>query len=235
MNKKQLISMWCGIVILVLYRWTVGCLHYDVYSFIKFFINVFIFGLITAAFIYTFRNKKQLEGEPQKPVNRRRGFRRITLLIAIVVAVICGSVAVANFRYNRIRSQNHVWHCETEFLSSIPVITDPNERAFWPDPELDIRKYCDQCYWVLAVKFLSLSTLKGDEESMRFKNKCSKCFEKAQSLKDARDFWSELSTIGYQCLLVLGGLGCAIAGFFGVWVIYGLLYWLIKGFYIDTG
>jgi len=63
MNKKQLISLCCGIVAVVIiriiqfhgFRNVTGD---DVYSVASDCINVFIIGLMTAISIYSFRNKK---------------------------------------------------------------------------------------------------------------------------------------------------------------------------------
>ncbi len=66
MNKKQLVSMWCGVAVVVIYRflhvryYCYGGMYrrLTVYTEEGFFVNVFIIGLVTAALIYTFRNKK---------------------------------------------------------------------------------------------------------------------------------------------------------------------------------
>jgi hypothetical protein len=66
MNKKQLISMWCGVIVFVL------CLLFYIESYygknftnahkieilIKFLISVFVIFIITLALILTFQDKK---------------------------------------------------------------------------------------------------------------------------------------------------------------------------------
>ncbi len=203
----------------------------------------------------------------RKPVNLRRGFRRITLLLAIVAAVICGSIAIFALIDKRVSSQKHLYKCEMEFTDSIPV-ADPNEMpAGWPKWSSERwPSYSD--YQLKLSLFLStinanLPLLTGEEdkkfreehnvppdstdrfypeEAVKFREKYGSCIEKADLLIDAYNFWVGLSAKQFISLLVLGSLGCAIAGFCGIWAIYGLLRWAIipivrwatTGFRIDT-
>ncbi len=70
MNKKQTVFMWIGLIVFSPYA-----------------INLSEEGiilsiiLVTVGFVYTFRNKKKTADEIQKPINLRRGFRRLTLFL----------------------------------------------------------------------------------------------------------------------------------------------------------
>ena len=131
MNRKQLISMWLGIVAIVFFGFvTIVDSYRSEYG--RLAVCVFVTALVTGGLIYTFKDRKRPEVETRKPVNLRRGFRRITLLLAIVAAVICGSIAIFALIDKRVSSQKHLYKCEMEFTDSIPVAY-PNERpAGWP-------------------------------------------------------------------------------------------------------
>ncbi len=267
MNKKQIISMWCGIVAILFFGFvTIVDSYRPDYG--RLAVCVFVTALVTAGLIYTFRDKKKTADETKKPINLRRGFRRLTLLLAIVVALICVCIAVASFGYNRIRSQNHLSYCENELFKTIPV-EDPNERpAGWPrrsserwpsysDYQLELSLFLDTINANLPLltgeedkKYREEHNVPPDstdrfytEEAVKFREKYGSCFEKARLLIHAHNFWVGLSAKQFISLLVLGGLGCAIAGFCGIWAIYGLLRWaiiptirwVIIGFRADTG
>ena len=113
MNRKQIISMWCGILAVgwVCFRRipSSGIFHYDG-DWDGFFLWIILIGLVTGGLILTFKDKKKPEGKTRKPVNLKRGFRRITLLSAIVVAVICGVCIVSEVVYER----DFVERCERQ-------------------------------------------------------------------------------------------------------------------------
>ena len=66
MNKKQFITMWCGIAAVVLAGLTV-IEYYGLVCFYGFFVWVFIVALITGGLIYTFKDKggRKLKNEIQ--------------------------------------------------------------------------------------------------------------------------------------------------------------------------
>lgn len=88
MNKNQLIAMWCGIVAIVLFGFVMMDSYRPEYG--RFAVCVLITALITGGLILTFRDKKRPEGETGKPVNLRRGFKRITFLLSILVGLFAG-------------------------------------------------------------------------------------------------------------------------------------------------
>lgn len=51
--------------------------------------RIFLIALVTGGLIYTFRNKHGVQDERHEPLNMRRGFRRIILLLSIVAWLAC--------------------------------------------------------------------------------------------------------------------------------------------------
>ena len=191
-------------------------------------------------------------------MNLKRGFRRITLILAILVGIVCGGTAIGMLIDKRSSALRHLAKCEEEFIGSIPV-ADPNERpAGWPEwsSATSYSEHLQKLSRFLFVVQVNLPLLSGGEdkkyreehnippgntdrfytdEAMKIVRKYGTCFEKARLLMDAYSFWASLSTSEFIGLLVLTGLGSAIAGFFGVWLVYRLIKWLVLGFYVDTG
>jgi len=88
MNKKQLICMWCGIVAIVFFTllFYPNLYRGDLQEWLQ---RIFLIALVTGGLIYTFKNKHGFQDEHQKPLNMRRGYRRITILLSIVTWLIC--------------------------------------------------------------------------------------------------------------------------------------------------
>ena len=93
MNKKQLIFMWLGIAAIIFCAFVTIV---DTYrpDYANFGVWVFLVTLVTSGLIYTFRDKKGQEGEKIRRINLRRGFRRITFILAIIAAFIGTNIAV---------------------------------------------------------------------------------------------------------------------------------------------
>ena len=95
MNKKQLISLWVGVVA-VAFCVSIAILAYhdSVHgrrSFIACSDFWALFGLlvviVTGGLITTFKDGKNRENELRKPMNLKRGFRRLTLVLAILIGL----------------------------------------------------------------------------------------------------------------------------------------------------
>ena len=196
-------------------------------------------------------------------MNLKCGFRRVTLVFAVLVGIICGGTAIGMLIYERNSALRHLDKCEKEFIGSVPV-AGPNERpAGWPEwsSESSYSDYLQELSTYLFLKQLNLPWVPLEEEKkykeeheipqdrrgpflteegMKFMRTYGKCIEKARLLMVARSsFGAGLSTSE----IVLIGLGCAIAGFCGIWLVYGiigclvvpLVFWVSKGFRKDTG
>ena len=193
-------------------------------------------------------------------MNLKRGFRRIMLILAILVGIICGGTSIGILMDKRNSALTHLAECEKEFLGSIPV-GDPNERpAGWPEWSSEkyssFSNYLQHVSSFLFTVRINLPLLYGEEhekyveehnippdstdrfyndEAMKIVRKYGKCFEKSRLLMSAYSFWASLSTSGFIGLFVLMSLGCAIAGFCGTWLVYGIISWLVVGFHQDIG
>ena len=193
-------------------------------------------------------------------MNLKSGFRRITLILAILVGIICGGTAIGILMDKRSSAIRHLAQCEKEFSKSIPV-GDPNERpAGWPKWSSEkYSSYSNYLHHVSSFLFsvwINLPLLYGEEdkkyreehnippdstdrfytdEAIKIVRKYGECFEKSRLLMSAYSFWASLSTSGFIGLLVLMSLGCAIAGFCGTWFVYGIISWMVFGFQQDIG
>lgn len=96
MNKKQLICMWCGILAIVFFGFATIVYGPD---YANFCVWVFLLTLITGALILTFKDKKRPAGETIKPMNLKRGFERITILLSLLCALFFLTVGIFNFLY----------------------------------------------------------------------------------------------------------------------------------------
>ncbi len=190
-------------------------------------------------------------------MNPKRGFRRIALVLAILVGIVCAGTALGMLINKRSSALRHLAKCEEEFFGSIPV-AGPNERPKgWPEWSKypSYSDYLQELSTFLFIAQLNLPLLSGEEdkkyreehnippdstdrfytdEAMKIVRKYGTCFEKARLLREAYSFWASLSTSKFISLLVLTGLGCAIGGFCGVWFVYKLIKWLVLGFCVDT-
>ncbi len=156
-------------------------------------------------------------------MNLRRGLRRITLILAILVGIICGTTAIGMLIEKRSFGISHIIKCTAELAGTIRAeYPDPNERPVgwlkWSSksdpPPLD---YLEKLSWSIVATQVNLN-----------------CCIKAATLIDAHKrfgFVVGLSTNEIDLI----GLGCAIAGFCGIWLLYATIVWVSKGFHRDTG
>lgn len=160
-------------------------------------------------------------------MNLRRGLRRITLILAILVGIICGTTAIGMLIEKRSSALRRLAECEAELVESIQV-EYPNERPVgwlqWssesgPPPS----DYLEKLSWSILVTRVNLTC----------------CIKAATLINAHKRFVVGLS----MNEIVLIGLGCAIAGFCGIWLLYAiidclvvpLVFWVSKGFHKDSG
>ena len=141
-------------------------------------------------------------------VNWKKGFKRITLVLAIVIAVACG-VVVGLLPIRRYDNAHTV--SSGELLRFNLIAKEHYERSVEEDP-LD----------------------KNESKSQRINRMIGKNIEYQQK----KSFWYNLSIAELIGMVVLYGLGGAVVGYVGTWVVlwYGglaifiLVGWLILGF-----
>jgi len=218
MNKKQLVCMWCGIAVFVF----VGLITVESSSWHSFewkdYAPLLIIywpsvAVVTGGLIWTFKDKKRPEGVAKKPMNLRGGFKRITLVLAIIVGLLSSLIPVPVIVSARDFVQGHERQLEyilsntnmsiKEFRSKNPKLDDIND--------LDLS---NRLYEKFHFRFAS------DDPNLMSKNSKYDIFdvvEQRERLDEAKkDFWAKLSAVQTSALCVLIG----IAGFCGVWVVY---------------
>ena len=182
-------------------------------------------------------------------MNIKRGFRRITLVLAIPVSVICWFVGMWITIDKRSSALIHLSLCYDEFSRSIPV-AEPNERPVgWPYRssygDLSDSDYLLKLYRFLESKHnnvpgpppglpLSSEEAKKVEEYMEFFNIYDTCLKKGRSYRHAYyNFWSRIRPSVFVGICVSASLGSALAGFCGVWLTCKILEWIVVGFRDD--
>jgi hypothetical protein len=102
MNKKQLIVMWVAIAVFVLLafdtRIRFGRTYTDAYTcYGPYVIHILSASIITAALIYTLKDKKRDGANEKKMINCNQGFKRLTVFLSIIAAVIAAAMVVFVF------------------------------------------------------------------------------------------------------------------------------------------
>jgi hypothetical protein len=156
-------------------------------------------------------------------MNLRRGFWRITLVLAIVTSVICGVFAgIIPFEKYR-TAQSHWW--------------------YWMDAALIIKRPSDE-------ELKEFKKWRQENISPDIKVDFNVVPDTEQSLEDVREellakqkekFWKDLPKVGLVAIVILYGLGGAAVGYIGVWfivwfgglAIYKLIRWIVLGFRDD--
>jgi len=157
-------------------------------------------------------------------MNLRCGFKRITLILSISAAVICGFFA-GNIPIEKYCTAQSHWGVGDAF-----VIKRPSEQ--------ELREFED---WQKA-KGITI-----DPNAYVFAD-----IESLPSLRDVREllltgqkesFWRNLSMAKLVLIVVLAGLVGATTGYLGIWLViwfgglgvYKLIRWIVLGFRNDMG
>lgn len=247
--------MWCGIVAIVfIYFFTILEPYRPEYA--KFCVCVFLIALVTAGLIITFKDKKGKEGEARKPLNLRRGFRRITLLLSIVVALVAWLICfvfvfdswdVERSRYSAYKVNYydigrfwHYWDANDFDARKREVIQYLLDSA---DSDSDARflKVSDgQWYDAKAYELfpgIRKEMLDMPLHSLDEKANAAKeiALKRAEKKIKAHERWGNKSLPVTICFSMLAALPAGVLSLAVVWFIYFLLIWLTLGFRIDTG
>jgi len=154
-------------------------------------------------------------------MNLIRGFKRITCVLAIVIAVACGIVAgfspVQRYHYARA----NWWYLDDPLVIRPPTEKDLAEFEKWQQGNKVI---IDANSYVI------------DPDSSIKQTLMTMCNNYSENQR--KRFWYNLPIAKLIGMVVLYGLGGAVAGYVGTWVIlwYGglaifiLIGWLILGF-----
>ena len=195
-------------------------------------------------------------------MNLKCGFRRITLVSAILVAIICGGTSIGILIDKRSSALRHLAKCEEEFRESIPAMTNGRpagwpEWARWPEwsPERH-SSFSDYLYELSMFLFVAQVNLprvyrERYEEEKKYKEEHNIPFDSTdrfytdEAMKTMRKYGTCFKKAGSllnahdSCPavlpIVLISLGFAIAGFCCTWFIFGIVRWLVVGFHQDIG
>ena len=102
MNKKQLIVMWAGIAVFVFFAFNIrtrfGRTYMDAYtSYGPYVIGILSTSILTAALIYTLKDRKRDGTNEKKIINWNAGFKRLTVFLSIIAAVIAAVMVIFVF------------------------------------------------------------------------------------------------------------------------------------------
>jgi len=154
-------------------------------------------------------------------MNLRRGFQRITLILAILAGlVLAGFAGSMPFKKHRDASG---WGLGDYIVVQPPSKEEKKEFDRWVQLK-GIRESPD--YFVLedSANGYTAPTLNSVREKLAEQQKTR--------------FWRDLSRPKLVTYCVMAGVGCGIAGFFGTWAtvwfgglgVYKLIRWLVSGF-----
>ncbi|HIJ67685.1 MAG TPA: hypothetical protein HPP87_13930 [Planctomycetes bacterium] len=255
MNKKQLIVMWLGIGVIILFAFV---RIVDTYrpDYAYFAVWVLLVVLVAGGLIYTFRDKKRQEGEKTRRINLTRGFRRITLVSAIIAAVFCAfyAGAIPSRKYHA--AQTRLKECKYETYMAY-IRADPNisvkpgdyeafgDTSDLPEPSSEqefrqvlatIDSHAEEVERTKLLKDGFSDKEIDDYFQEKFRTEKKKTEIELKELETG--FWVNLSQGSLIGLCILAGLGGAAAGYGGVWFVYFLIWlvyrfirWLVMGFY----
>lgn len=227
MNRKQLVCMWLGIAAVVLCGFVTVIDPYRP-DYVYFGVRVFLVALVTGGLIVTFKDKKKPESEERKPMNLRRGLRRITLLLAVVSGIAGAFCAVVMVQDWQTCEERGIQWRRGEFARKWGVISQADfETEESEKPNIDIMKF--------RKTYPEYDELSDAKLLGRLHSKYNE--ERAEVARLEEGFWVSLSTTG----LVIGSLGGAGLGFAVVWLVffvarlfYKLYKWLALGFRLDA-
>lgn len=178
-------------------------------------------------------------------MNLKRGFRRITLLLAIVSGIFCASIGVlivfiahdcaeTTLRLEEAAAQLAAnSKTEKQNWRDDPVIEDtnklPSKRTITTE-ELFSTEELEKDQWV-PESAVPVSITKEQALAELLRRKAKRMAEAEQRIaKLKKGFWVNLSPGGLVGLYVLAGMGGAVTGFCGIWLVHYLLEWLVLGF-----
>lgn len=231
MNKKQLIFMWVGIAAIVLFALlTIVDAYRPDYA--NFAVWVFLVVIVTSGLVYTFRDKKRQEGKKIGTINTRRGFRRITLVFAVVASIFCAFYVgtIPNRKYHVAQTRSKECKYET-YMANIRA--DPNILA-----TIDGHAKAERSK-LLEAGF-------SDKEIDDYFQEEFRKEAEIKLIELEGGFWVTLSKPGLAGLCILAGLVGAAAGFGGIWLVYFLIWlvyllislfisWIVLGFSDTSG
>ncbi len=165
--------------------------------------------------------KNNTEDEPkvkQEIMNWKRGLRRIVFVLALVAAAICAALVVGQVLSIHSEAQSNLKLKQQKYAEQYP----------FEIPDGFILELDDETVSKLRAVGFSDKEIQDYAENHTANLKAQQIVAKKEILQEEKDFWVNLSILGLGALC-----GVTVAGTFGfltVWLIYGLLEWLVLGF-----
>lgn len=141
-------------------------------------------------------------------MNLRRGFRRITFVLAIVIAIFCAFCAVMLVLDEHDSTQSYLRWKEGQYREKYGALSSPPKGFVIDEPKKEGEHKPDIFDRIVEEKRIA------EEELRELKN----------------SFWVNLPLSRLVGLCVLAGLGGATVGYCFVWLVYKFLEWLVLGF-----
>ena len=193
---------------------------------------------------------------PQEPVNLRRGYRRITLLVSIIAALVAWLICVL-FVGTIWDEERRLYNADKKNYDGIVWFWHVWDANGWEAGKKGITQYLlnkticdgyaqidgasdDEGFFVKAWDvFPGIENIMPDMplHSLDEQAKAAKevALERAAKNSKNHERWGNKSLHVIISLSVLAALPTGMVGFVFVWLIYFLVRWLILGFRNDTG
>jgi hypothetical protein len=156
-------------------------------------------------------------------MNWKRGFKRITHVVAIVIAVACGIIAGFSPVQQYRSACSSSWRLKAQLVIRQPTEKDLADFEKWQQDNkviIDPNSYC---------------IIPDSADDQTLMTVCNDYPERQRFI-----YWKNLPKIKLIGMVVLYGLGGAVAGYVGIWVIWYiglanfiLIRWLVLGFRED--
>lgn len=156
-------------------------------------------------------------------MNLRRGFRRITLVLAVVAAIICAGLSVSTINEDHYWAQEHLRMEQRRLQREQKRYREHLEAKQRPQQEEEekvARPFDDSPPFYRPYRF---------EPKVKTEAELKQLEAKVKELE--KGFWVTLSPRALVGLFVLAGSGGAVAAFGGFWLFYVLIKWVVRGFY----
>jgi len=151
-------------------------------------------------------------------MNLRRGFRRVAIALAVVVAVICAGLSASTVNEKHHWAQEHLRMEQGRLQREQERYRRNIEAKQRPQQEEKVVPPFREPY-----RPYSFEPKVKTEAELRQMEARLKELEKG--------FWVTLTVWAFVGLCILAGLGSAAAGCLGVWLFYVLIRWVVWGFY----
>ena len=169
-------------------------------------------------------------------MNLKRGFRRITLVLAITGGILCAVSAIFFVSQHAITANDYLQEKRFAYLNEYGLETFTKDGIrFLPDKPTPTQVYA---YKVELKRRAEELTTKIQAGSVRLS-----VIEELNAIKQLKElensFWVDLPYWGLIALCILSGLTGASLGYFSIWVVvwfgglaaYRLVRWIVLGFH----